>query len=128
MATSINQLVRDALTAVHSYNDAVAKIKAQLKGSVDPVTVRATLLPHVAGFYKVALVPKERGEGVTMDTESPKFEAAKSAIRRLVADVTGKSANQSADVAVPRALDKAVYALLSQYTKAQIRAALNMYE
>ena len=90
MTNAINTLVISALTAAHAYGTSVDKLRTALKGQ-DVPTARATLLPYIAGYYKVALVAKTRGEGVTMDTNAPKFEAAKKALQRLTHDVVGTS-------------------------------------
>lgn len=102
MNASINNQVTIALNAAGAYQGAVAKLQAALKGQLTP-QVRETLLPYVAGFYGVALVAKERGEGVTMDTKAKRFEAAKTAMRRLVADIVGKTVAQAPEVTLTRA-------------------------
>jgi hypothetical protein len=101
MTQAINTLVSTALTAAHAYSDTIAKLRTQLKGHLSPDEVRTTLMPYVAGYYKVALVAKERGEGVRMDADAPKYEAAKKALQRMTADIVGKSANHKDELAVP---------------------------
>ena len=101
MNASINTQVTLALNAAGAYAGAVAKLQVALKGQLTP-QVRATLLPYVAGYYGVALVKKERGEGKTMDINAKRFEAAKTAMRRLVADIVGKTMAQAPEIVLNR--------------------------
>jgi hypothetical protein len=102
MTQAINTLVTSALNAATAYGDNVAKLRTQLKGQETPA-IRATLMPYVAQYYGVKLVTKERGDGVTMDTEAKRFEAAKTALRRLVGDIVGKTANHTEAIVLTRA-------------------------
>lgn len=90
MTTSINTQVIAALSAAHAYGDAIAKLRNALAGQLS-AEVRSTLLPYVAGYYKVALVAKERGEGVTLDKEAQKYEACVKALGRLTKDIIGEN-------------------------------------
>jgi hypothetical protein len=102
MTHAINTLVTSALNAATAYGDSIAKLRTALKGH-DVPAVRATLLPYVAGFYGVAVVAKERGEGVTLDTTAKRFEAAKKALTRLANDIVGKTANHTELATLTRA-------------------------
>jgi len=88
MTASINTQVVAALSAAHAYGKAIATLRTTLQGQLSP-EVRDTLLPYVAGYYKVALVAKTRGEGVTLDTEAKQFEACKKALQRMTKDIVG---------------------------------------
>ena len=94
MTASINTQVIAALSAAHAYGDAVAKLRTALTGQLS-TEVRTTLLPYVAGYYKVALVAKERGEGVTLDKEAKKYEACVKALGRLTKDIVGGSLSRT---------------------------------
>lgn len=93
MTSRINTLVISALTAATAYGRDIDALRNALKGQ-DVPAVRAALLEPIAGFYKVALVAKERGEGVTLDTEAKGFEAAKKALSRMTKDITGTAVKQ----------------------------------
>lgn len=117
MATSINTMVSSALTSVHAYQHAIDGLRVALKGQVSH-DVRVAVLPAVASFYKVALVARERGEGVTMDINATKYEAAKKAVQRLVKDIVGKTADSKPELEVPaNILDAArkLVALCAEY-------------
>ena len=101
MTQTINTLVATALNAAHAYSDTIVKLRTQMRGHLSPDQVRATLLPYVAGYYKVALVAKTKGEGIRMDAEAAKYEAAKKALQRLTADIVGKVGNQKDELEVP---------------------------
>lgn len=103
---NINTLVHTALNAAHAYGNAVADIRKTLKGQMSPEQVRSALLAPVASYYAVALIAKERGEGMTLDSAAPKYEAAKKALQRLVKDVMGKVENQSEELDVPAHIAK----------------------
>jgi hypothetical protein len=94
MTASINTQVIAALSAAHAYGKAIATLRTALKGQLSP-EVRDTLLPYVAGYYKVALVAKTRGEGVTLDTEAKQYEAAKKALQRMTKDIVGGSVDRT---------------------------------
>ncbi len=99
MTASINTQVIAALSAAHAYGKAIAALRTALQGQMSP-DVRDTLLPYVAGYYKVALVAKTRGEGVTLDTEAKQFEACKKALQRMVKDIVGDSVGRTVTEAV----------------------------
>lgn len=103
---TITTMVSNALNAATAYGSAVEGIRTALKGQLSPDAVRAALLEPVAAYYKVSLVAKTRGEGVTWDIENAKFETAKKAHQRLVKDVLGKSVSQSEELAVPAHIAK----------------------
>ena len=88
MTASINTQVVAALNSANAYGAAIAKLSSALQGQLS-TEVRAAILPYVAGYYKVALVAKERGEGVTLDTGAKQFEACKKALQRLTKDIIG---------------------------------------
>lgn len=110
MAT-IKSLVSSALVAAAEYGRAVGGLQelpevktAARKG---PEPLRALLLPHVAAFYGVDVVVSEspRNAGaLTLARDAAKYEAAKTALRRLVADVLGKGNKKTDDVEVPAEL------------------------
>lgn len=106
MTKTINTIVNTALNAATAYGAAIVDLRAALKGTMSPDEVRVALLAPVAAYYKVALVAKTRGEGVTWDIENAKFETAKKAHQRLVKDVCGKSVSQSEELAVPAHIAK----------------------
>lgn len=110
--TSINTLVVDALDAAGSYGVAIASLKAALRGQLSP-QVREALLAPVARYYKVALVAKERGEGVRLDVEAKGYEAAKKALQRLTKDIIGATASEKAELEVPTHILKAAAALVA---------------
>lgn len=121
MNASINTQVTIALNAAGAYQGAVAKLRVTLKGQLTP-QVRDALLPAVAAYYKVNVLTKTRGEGCTIAAytrivegvrvrceEGDKgahreagFEAAKTAMRRLVADIVGKTMAQAPEIVLNR--------------------------
>ena len=52
---SIKSNVSIALTSATAYGEAVRGLKSEIQGR-DAAQVRATLLPHVAAFYSVAVI------------------------------------------------------------------------
>lgn len=112
---TITTMVSNALNAATAYGSAVEGIRNALKGQLSPDAVRAALLAPVAAYYKVSLVAKTRGEGVTWDIENAKFETARKAHQRLVKDVLGKSVSvsQSEELAVPAHIAKLAQQLVA---------------
>lgn len=102
MTQAINTQVIAALNAAHTYGTAIAKLRTMLVGQLSK-DVRATLLPYVAAYYKVALVAKVKGEGVAMDRDAAKYDAAAKALGRLTNDIIGKVAAQAPEVTFTRA-------------------------
>lgn len=88
MTAAINTNIINALNSAHAYGDAIAKLSKALAGQLS-TEVRATILPYVAAYYKVTLVAKERGEGVTLDKDAPKYDACVKALQRLTKDIVG---------------------------------------
>ena len=104
---SIKSNVSIALTSVAAYAKAVQGLRNELQGR-DATQVRATLLPHVAAFYSVAVIDgagKATGTKV-LDKDATKYEAAKKALQRLGADILGKSANKAEEVAIPASVQR----------------------
>lgn len=101
--TAITSAVNAALNAVGTYRDAIVAIKKAVKGQTSPKEVRGLLLGPVAGFYGVALLPKTKGEGFTMDVDARGFEAAKKALYRLTKDVCAGQGNAQRDSVEPTA-------------------------
>lgn len=108
---NVKSLVASALAAATAYGKAVGGLQtlpevktAARKG---PEPLRALLLPHVAAFYGVSVVVSEspRNAGaLTLDRSSERYEAAKTALRRLVKDVMGKGSEQGDNIEVPAEL------------------------
>jgi hypothetical protein len=133
MTNAINTLVTSALTAAHAYGTSIDKLRTALKGQ-DVPAVRATLMPYVAGFYTVPVLPLTRGEGVGMCEYTNKakterrteadadavpvkgYEAAKKALQRLTKDVMG--------VAVDKTVSEPVQ--LTRAQRAAIRACMDL--
>lgn len=128
MSKSINAFVASALTAATAYGVAVDGLRAALQGQT-AAEVRAAIIEPVAAFYAVPLVDKVRGEGVTLDTDAVKFEAAKKALQRLVDDICGKTAAKKAEHVTispeARALLEQLDALYATYP--EMRAVCNAY-
>ena len=106
MTASINTFVTSALDHAHGFAKAVEGIRAALKGQMSPDVVREKLLAPVASYYKVPLIAKERGEGVTWDKEHAKFETAKKAHQRLVKAVLGEVVSRKEELEVPAHIAK----------------------
>ena len=101
MSNAINTQVRNALDHAHGYAKAIEAIRAALKGQMSPETVAAALMQPVATYYGVKLVAKTRGEGVTWDKDSAKWETAKKSHQRLCKSVMGETAKQREELDVP---------------------------
>ena len=119
---SVQQHVAAALTAVKKAQELHADYLKAIDGlrrslSKDREKGRAVLLPCVASFYGVPVVDgagKAEGQKV-LDSDAPKYEAAKTALRRMVNDIYGSNESGSADV-VAQALR-----LVAKMTAAQKR-------
>lgn len=101
MSTKLNTLVATALDAAHGYAKTIDAIRAALPAGSDRASIRTALTVPVATYYRVALIAKTRGEGVMMDRESPKYDAAVKAVGRLTASVIGQVSNQRDAVEAP---------------------------
>ena len=119
MSNAINTQVRNALDHAHGYAKAVEAIRAALKGQLSPEAVQQALMQPVATYYGVKLVAKTRGEGVTWDKDSAKWETAKKSHQRLCKSVMGESAKQREELDVPAHIAKLA---------AQLVAAAGEYE
>lgn len=124
---SVQQHVAAALKAVKKGQDARAAYLAEIAGlrrslPSDRAKGRARLMPCIAAFYdNVPIVDgegKAKGQKV-FDSEAPKYEAAKTALRRMVNDIYGSNeTNASADL-VAQAIR-----LINKMTAAQKRKVL----
>jgi len=92
-----------ALHCADLYGETIAFMRGKLKGKSEDV-VRATLLPVVAAHYdNIPLVDgagKAQGKKV-LDKDAPKYEAAKKALQRLIADIMGKGSDKSDKYEIP---------------------------
>ena len=119
---SVSSMVRKALGAVERARKEHAVYEAQIAGlrrglPKDREKGRAVLLPCVASFYGVRVVDgqgKAEGQKV-LDSDAGGYEAAKTALRRMVNDIYGSNESGSADV-VAQALR-----LVAKMTAAQKR-------
>ena len=100
---SIKSNVLAALTAAHSYAKAVEALRKDCEGMERPA-VREAMLPCVAAYYAVPVLDGK------LDREATKYEAAKKALQRLLADVCPSSETKE-EVAVPAELLKAAKVL-----------------
>jgi hypothetical protein len=120
---SIQSNVTKALTAAHTYAEAITALKADCAGKTRD-EVRAAMLPAVAAHpkYNVKVVDGK------LCPDSAKYETARKALQRLVADVCGdvEQAKQE-PVAIPAKVTKQVKSLVAEViasgmTKAQFDA------
>ena len=100
MSLAIKNDVHAALKSVAVYQDKIAALKT-LCAKLD---VRATLLPHVASWFKVTLVVSERGGKTVLDKDAAQYEAAKMALYRMTRDIEGNKPKSTTPVAVPKKL------------------------
>lgn len=126
---SIKSNVVAALNSAAAYGQAIKALKADC-AKLDREAGRAAMLPAVAEFYGVALVEGQKrmaGQKV-LDTSAAKYEAAKTAIRRLVSDVYGpvESSGHKATVKAPKALTDSIVEqiIAAGITKAEFKALL----
>ena len=122
-------IVNRALSAVAAaqkqhaiYLSEIAQLRSGLPRSRD--AGRAMLLPMVAKFYGVAVVAGERKAAGTdvMDSDAAGYEAAKTALRRMLDDIYGK--NPSAGKADPVALLLASYEKLTPAQKRSFKSQI----
>lgn len=120
---SIQSNVTKALTAAHDYEEAINQLKKDCAGKSRD-EVRAAMLPAVAAHpkYEVKVVDGK------LSPDSAKYETARKALQRLVADVCGvEGSSKHEPVTVPAAVTKQVKVLVkhvidSGMTKAQFDA------
>jgi len=126
---SIKSNVTKALTAVHTYGEAIEQLKKDCKGKSRDA-VRTAMLEPVAEFYAVPLVAgakASKGKKV-FDSTAEKYRAAKQALYRLLVDVCGEEEHGKAEpVAIPAKVSKQVGVLIEEViasgmTKAQFDA------
>lgn len=101
MSLAIKNAVHAALDACNVYTVKVERLK-ELCANVDDV--RATLLPHVATWFKVTLIKSERTGQFVLDKDAEQYEAARKALFRLTQDVGGKKPKNATPVAVSKKL------------------------
>lgn len=87
--------LEDLLIAFHEYKTIrqnIGAVLTQMYGNSPSEELRVALLQVVARMYEIKLVesdsPRNRGE-LTLDRKSPNFEAAKTGLRDLIAQVQG---------------------------------------
>lgn len=117
MQVIVNRALRAVEVAKKEHATYMASIAALRKGlSKKREPGRAVLLPMVARFYGVAVV---EGQGkatgsMVMDSESAKYEAAKTALRRMLDDIYGGE-GKAEPVRVTRAQRQAARSFLAQF-------------
>lgn len=127
---SIKSNVVAALNSAAAYGEAIRALKADC-AKLDREAGRAAMLPAVAEYYEVPLVDGERKAKGTkvLDTSADKYEAAKTAIRRLVADVYGPvaSSGHTVKVKAPKALTAQIIDIIAEsgISKAEFKALLD---
>ena len=91
-----------ALHCADLYGETIAFMRGKLKGKSE-ADVRATLLPIVAAHYAVPVIDGEgKAKGTkVLDKAAPKYEAAKKALQRLVADIMGKGSDKGDKYEIP---------------------------
>ena len=117
---SIKSNVTAALTAAHAYDEAIQALRKDCKG-MEREAVREAMLPVVAAHpkYKVEVVDGK------LNPESPKYEAARKFLLRLLNDVCPSSETKE-EVAIPAAILKAakeLALLCSEYEGAKSLAS-----
>ena len=116
MSTIANfTLVSAAFAAAESFAQRVDALRAAAKKdgvSFEPKAIKAWLAPATAQYYKVKLVAKERGEGVTWDKDT-KSQTAKKQCDRLAASILGPRENhtEKEEVEIPAELLQAALKL-----------------
>lgn len=85
---SIKTYTLKALASAEAYADAINHLRAEC-AKLDYDAARAQILPVVAGKFKVALVDgKGKSKGtLVLNRKAVKYEAARKAIQRLMADL-----------------------------------------
>jgi len=121
MSLAIKNAVHAALDACNVYTTKVDRLK-ELCANVDDV--RATVLPHVATWFKVTLIKSERTGKFVLDKDAEHYEAARKALFRLTQDVGGSKPKSTTPVAVPKKLVAAGTAMVIEHsmTAAQFNA------
>lgn len=112
MTATINNLVTSALDAAHAYGKGIDALRKAFTGQLSRDHVSEKIMPAVASYYRVPLVARERGEGVTWDKTHAKYETARKAHQRLVKDIMGASVNQKEEIEVPAHIAKLAAALV----------------
>jgi hypothetical protein len=119
MQVIVNRALRAVEVAKKEHATYMASIAALRKGLSKKREIgRARLLPMVAKFYGVAVVD---GQGkatgsLVMDSESASYEAAKTALRRMLDDIYGGGGDGKAEpVRVTRAQRQAAKSFLAQF-------------
>ena len=103
--STIKTSVYAALNAAKSYAAAIEELQGAFKGKPAD-DVRIGLLPYVAEFYSVSVLNgegKSKGKKV-LDSDAPKYEAAKKALQRLVKDIVGGSSGKAEEIEIPAEL------------------------
>ena len=117
---SIKSNVTAALNSAHAYDAAITALRKDCKG-MERETAREAMLPIVAAHpkYKVEVVDGK------LNPESPKYEAARRFLLRLLNDVCPSSETKE-EVAIPAAILKAakeLALLCSEYEGAKSLAS-----
>jgi hypothetical protein len=120
---SIASNVTKALTAAHTYGEAIEQLKKDCAGKSRD-DVRAAMLPAVAAHpkYNVKVVDGK------LCPDSAKYETARKALQRLLNDVCGDAEHAKHEpVAIPAKVTKQVKSLVAEViasgmTKAQFDA------
>ena len=95
--------INNALASAKAYADAIELARKDAKGMTRDA-VRTAILPTVASFYAV---PVKAGEGKAegtkvLDKDAPKYETARKALQRLVADIVpSESSGKQEEVELP---------------------------
>ncbi len=116
---SIKSNVIAALKSATSYGEAIEALKADCAGVAKP-DAREAMLPVVAAFYKVDVVDGK------LSRESAKYEAAKKALQRMLADVYPDASGSREEIEIPAEILKAAKALAklcAEYEGAKTLAA-----
>ena len=124
---SIKSNVTKALTAAHSYGDAITALKSDCAGMTRDAA-KAAMLPTVATFYSVTLVDGQKAAKGTkvLNADCAKYEAAKKAIQRLLDDVIGVAGDSKREpVAVPAAKVAAAVTIAEGMTRTEFNAWLS---
>jgi hypothetical protein len=114
MSTKLHTIIHTAINHAFAYEEQIELARTELKGKGE-ADVRLALLPIVASYpkYNVPMVDgKGKAEGKkVLDSTHPKYETAKKAYNRLVADIMGKTAGKGEGLAVPAHIAKLAKAL-----------------
>lgn len=104
MNTTLHTIITTAINHAVAYDEQITLARAELKGKSEG-DVRTALLPIVAAHPKYN-VPVIDGEGKAkgtkvLDKTAEKYETAKKALQRLVADIMGKTADKGDKYEIP---------------------------